>query len=509
MRILYIDMDSCRADHLGCYGYHRNTTPNIDRVAREAAVFTNCYVSDAPCLPSRSALFSGMFGFRNGVVAHSGTAQRMRYRGAGHRHDPHKLSFMEALAERAGLHTVTISSFGERHIAWDWYAGFREMHNSGRRGHDVAHETNRQALPWIRQNAQNDNWFLHLNYWDPHRPYRTPLEYGNPFEKEPAPSWPDAATIKKQCATYGPRSAAEPLGWDVKPWPREPQAVRNRADYKRWIDGFDTGIRYMDDHIGEVLQALQDAGVYDDLLIIFSADHGESQGELNVYGDHHTADLPTSRVPLIIRGPRGKKSGRQSIRAGRHSGFLYQLDLCPTLLEYLDCEAPAGWDGESFLPALQGQRWRGRDHLVFGQGAWSVQRSVRFGDYLYMRTYDAALHDWRPEMLFDVKRDPRETNDLMQRKPAVAEKGRALLQQWTEAVSLGGAEPVRDPFIDLLAEGGPLYTPWSPERYAEWLRKNGRHGAAKKLLADTRWSARGVESGAADEQTRLDIRASR
>ena len=74
MRILYIDIDSLRPDHLGCYGYHRDTSPAIDRLAAEGVRFENVYVSDAPCLPSRTALWSGRFGFRTGVVNHAGTA---------------------------------------------------------------------------------------------------------------------------------------------------------------------------------------------------------------------------------------------------------------------------------------------------------------------------------------------------------------------------------------------------------------------------------------------------
>ena len=64
MRILYIDCDTLRADHLGCYGYCRDTSPNIDSVAAEGVRFDNCYVSDAPCLPSRSSLYTGRFGIR-------------------------------------------------------------------------------------------------------------------------------------------------------------------------------------------------------------------------------------------------------------------------------------------------------------------------------------------------------------------------------------------------------------------------------------------------------------
>ena len=69
MRLLYIDIDSCRPDHLGCYGYHRNTTPHIDALAREGMIFRQCYTADAPCLPSRTALYSGRFGINRHTVS--------------------------------------------------------------------------------------------------------------------------------------------------------------------------------------------------------------------------------------------------------------------------------------------------------------------------------------------------------------------------------------------------------------------------------------------------------
>ena len=81
MRILYIDIDSQRPDHLGCYGYHRDTSPNIDRIAREGVRYDNYYVSDAPCLPSRTALWSGRHGIHTGVINHGGVASEIKLMG--------------------------------------------------------------------------------------------------------------------------------------------------------------------------------------------------------------------------------------------------------------------------------------------------------------------------------------------------------------------------------------------------------------------------------------------
>ena len=81
MRILYVDIDTLRPDHLGCYGYSRNTSPNIDAIAREAVRFTDYYCSDAPCLPSRAALMTGRFGIHTGCVGHGGINAEMRPEG--------------------------------------------------------------------------------------------------------------------------------------------------------------------------------------------------------------------------------------------------------------------------------------------------------------------------------------------------------------------------------------------------------------------------------------------
>lgn len=128
MNVLYIDIDSLRPDHLGCYGYHRNTSPNIDTLAAEGLRFSNCHTPDAPCLPSRSAMTTGRFGFHTGVVNHGGTRCVMfpygRERGFG---DNWTEPNWASQFKRNGYHTVAFSPFAERHGAWHWYAGFMEM----------------------------------------------------------------------------------------------------------------------------------------------------------------------------------------------------------------------------------------------------------------------------------------------------------------------------------------------------------------------------------------------
>ena len=139
MRILYIDIDSQRPDHLGCYGYHRDTSPNIDRIAQQGVRFDNYYVSDAPCLPSRTALWSGRFGIHNGVINHGGAQADPFIDGKDRKFGSTlgRTSWMRCL-RNLGHKCVTISPFGERHSAWHWYANFNEIHNTGGGGMESA-----------------------------------------------------------------------------------------------------------------------------------------------------------------------------------------------------------------------------------------------------------------------------------------------------------------------------------------------------------------------------------
>ena len=190
MRIIYIDIDSLRPDHLGCYGYHRNTSPHIDAVASEGVRFTNYYAPDTPCLPSRTALFTGQFGIHSGVVNHGGIRADMRPQGAGR--DFRSVHCENALAEvlrNAGCYTAQISPFPHRHTAYQTMYGFHEAFDTGGNGLEGAHVVWPYVERWLDANQSRGQWFLHVNLWDPHAPYDVPLEYGNPFKDDPPPAW--------------------------------------------------------------------------------------------------------------------------------------------------------------------------------------------------------------------------------------------------------------------------------------------------------------------------------
>lgn len=477
MRILHLDLDTLRPDHLGCYGYHRDTSPNIDRIAREGVRFDNYYSSDAPCLPARAALTSGRFGIHNGAINHGGARAEMFNQGEsrGFRNEVGIHGFAATL-RKAGLKTVTISPFGERHSAFWWYAGFNEMHNTGSGGMESAEHVTPVVLDWIERNAAADDWYLHINYWDPHTPYRAPEDFGNPFADDPPPAWITPEVFEQHRQHVGPHSAREVAMWDDRTnpnFPRHPGELKDMADMRRMMDGYDCGIRYMDDHIGRLFDALEKAGVMDDLAVIISSDHGENMGELGIYGEHATADEITCRIPMIIRWPGGKQG---HVDKGLH----HNIDLVPTLAELLGLDPYPGWDGESYAKALTEGAQTGKEYLVLSQCCHVCQRSVRFGPWLYVRTYHGGGHLFPEEMLFNIEEDPHEQNDLAAERPEVCAEAAQKYLAWHDRMMATGREAV-DPMQQILEEGGPAHARGQIAAYAERLQKTDRGWAVEKL----------------------------
>jgi choline-sulfatase len=485
MRILYIDIDSLRPDHLGCYGYLRDTSPNIDSLAAEGTRFTNYYVSDAPCLPSRSALWSGRHGFHTGVINHGGTAGQPFVEGPerGFRDLFGSTSWMSALRQ-AGLKTVTVSPFGERHCAWHWYAGYNEVYNTGRGGMERAGEMTPVALDWLERNGAEDNWFLHVNMWDPHTPYRTPEDFGDPFADDPLPEHFTEEFRQQAWNGYGPHSPQELYSFDetsdamLEAFPRAPGKLDSMDAIRRWINAYDTGIRYADEHIGQLMTKLKDLGIYDDTLIIVSADHGENQGELNVWGDHQTADQITCRVPLVVRWPEVTTDARID------SALHYHFDWAATVIELAGGQVPSNWDGIPFTEAYKGGDEDGRAYIVTSQGAWACQRGVRFNhegrEYMALRSYHDGYKMVEPLMLFDLTDDPHERNNIAGKRPDLLMMAMGMLEEWWQHMMATSRHDV-DPMMTVLREGGALHTRDELPAYLKRLRETGRQDHAALL----------------------------
>lgn len=486
MRIIYVDVDSLRADHCEPYGYGRKITPNLKEFARRSVVFDRYYCSDAPCLPSRAALTSGQFGITNGVVGHFGEAAKFRLPDseirAGHAMQSLTRPLLGDYLGDHGLYAASVSCFAERHLAYWFYGNFREsIRPSKSLGQDEdALNVNAAAFRWLDQHGKQDNWFLHVNYWEPHTAYIEPIEW---FEKAgatgPVPDWPDEETIGRHKAMYGPHTARDLTylegGRSVRP-EVFPEQIGNRADLEKLVNGYDGEVMYWDHHFGQLLDKLGDLKILDDTAIIVSADHGEALGEGGTYAEHGLANDAVNRIPLVVYWPGVTTS--LSERQRRCDAMLCNIDLAPTLCDLLHVDPPPGWQGTSFAPAILGESIPGRPFLALSQGAHTFQRAVRTRDHLYIRTLHSGCYSMPPEEMYRVADDPHMLHDVLSAEPRRADELRSLLDQWWhQYAGFPGALP--DPMQAALVEGPSLYA--KPAQYANHLDEVGRHREAKAL----------------------------
>lgn len=507
MRILYVDVDTLRADHTGPYGYQRAITPNLDALARDSVVLDRCYASDSPCAPSRAAFTSGQFGITTGAIANFGPASEIRMFDRT-RYGP---TFGGHLY-RNGIFTASISCFPERHMAY-WYLGnFREWLKpslSNGDDEDAATVTD-AARQWLERNGRRDDWFLQVHFWDPHTPYVEAADWVHRAAAAgPAPAWPDDEAIAAHAEVYGPHSALDLYegdgSWSVPP-PRSPNAetmpdaITSRRDFELLADGYDGAVAYWDHHLGILLEQLADLGIADETAVVVTSDHGECLGENGCYGDHPMANEASHHVPMVLRWP-GVTTALPDER--RHAaGLTYHVDLGPTVCELLDIGVPPGWDGASFAAAVRGETFAGRDHLVLSHGAYTSQRAVRTAEHLYVRTLHPGCWRLEPEQLYAIEQDPQMTRDLLGSSPPAGGAGgtgdpgtlaaelAGLLGDWREQHLT-----LRDPSPDPM-EAGRYESPadaFHAPSYAKRLARTGRQHLADDLVRrlGSDWVTRG------------------
>ncbi len=410
---MYFDLDTTRPDHLHCYGYGRDTCPNIDRLAKEGVRFTNHFCSDAPCVPSRGATFTGQFGIKTAIVTHGDTVQRI----------PHPETLLQHVLAVNGLPGTSISTFSGQadwfHKGWETYIRPAVGTHLQR---VLAKDINRYAIPWIEHHWDED-FFLFVHYWDPHTPYNMPVDYGERFHDCKPLDYPDAETIEKDQALDAPFAA-----------PKRP--IATPEDFQRWISRYDGEIYYADMHIGQILDKMEEVGILDETLIIVTSDHGEQQGHQGVYGDHVSAYDGVIRIPLIMRYPDHLPTGQVI------EDFTYGLDVGPTIMELMGIEKPTMYDGASLLPLVRGEA-EGRDYVVCGHGLWTAQRAIRTKRWKLVKTLHPGFWPYKETELYEINSDPNETTDLAWEQPEIVKELELKLSKWVQASIPGGPDPLQ------------------------------------------------------------------
>ena len=423
MNVVLIALDTQRADHLGCYGYHRRTSPFIDGIARRGVLFERCYAPNIPTHPSFTTMLTGKEAITHNIVNIGGGVPLA---------DGVRL-LPEILGEH-GYATAAVDSMG-RHFTrgFDEYVTY-QWDTSNPTVLRKAEAVTAQALPVImRLREQPRPFFLFIHYWDPHTPYLPPPPYRRKFYPRERDPYDPHNHSMDEVWTW------EPFKWYLHQW------LPGVTDAAYVINLYDGETSYMDRHLRLVFQAL--APVQGRTLVIVTADHGEILNEQLGYFDHHGLYEGNVRVPLILYWPGKLPGGR------RVPGFVQNLDLAPTVLELAGAPDRDRMEGLSLLPSIFGLRDGNYDELYLSEATWEVKRAIRTDRWKLIDSIEPDPHGRPMQELFDLEADPREQHNLVDEFPEQARALHARLAAW---VACRLAETGRT--VDPLCEQGKCGT---------------------------------------------------
>ncbi len=400
--VILITLDTTRYDHLSCYDYERKTSPNIDALAAESAVFEHAYAVSSWTLPTHASIFTGRYPKSHGARYDPGGSVKVAP--AVHQGDgvasPDKEVSVRMLAPTTGTLALHLKRRGYQNfgaVAGPWMKGifglnlgFDQYDESdihalyGRAGESVS-----EAALGFLENKKPGPFLLFLNYYDAHQPWGAPGDARFHFVDKKA-----VDSIEKMSDT-----AIDTLVKDI----------RRSADHELLVGLYDGEIRYMDAQVGRVFDDLKRRGLWEESWVIVTADHGEMLGEKGVY-NHGVDSLSEGEIhiPLIIKPPKsGSKTG---ISVGRRADFVQQVDLLPLLLSELGIDIPRDVHG-----VLPGRR---KKPIVA-----ELRPSNATQGLLQAIVHDKDKLLWRERgvELYDIVLDPSELVNLQDQRPEDAE----------------------------------------------------------------------------------------
>jgi len=401
--IILIGIDSLRADHMGLYGYGRNTTPHISAFAKDATVFENHFSPHIPTTSAYSNMMTGMDVFRTQVVA-------LRHKGEMH---PDIRPLQTILNE--AKYTTTCVGFQSPSVRnFDTYLNF-EGWGPGPDGYSrKAENLNAVTIPELERLAKGKKPFLlFMRHMDPHSPYLPPAPFDRIFYQGD-PCNPAKTSMK-------PVMEFKPFCDYFASW--MPEGI---TDAKYEVAQYDGAIAYMDSCIQNIFTAIESLGISDNTIVVVTADHGETLDEHECWFDHHGTYDNTLHIPLIIRYPGKMPAGR------RVSGYTTMMDLVPTILDLAEIEVGDEFDGRSLLPLAHGVVASHSPEIYFTECTWMRKHGWRTPEWKLIVALEPDFHFKPPVELYNLVQDPGELNNLADVLPEVVAFLRARMDAWIQ-----------------------------------------------------------------------------
>jgi arylsulfatase A-like enzyme len=438
--IIFIMTDDHAAHAIGAYGSRVNSTPHLDRLAREGALFTSVFATNSICTPSRAAILTGQYSHINGVTMFN-------------RFDSSRMT-VARLLQQGGYYTGMI---GKWHLGSDpagfdrweilpgqgayrnplFYTATGEKTYAGRYATDVITDL---ALEFVENRRRDQPFFLMMHHKAPHRPWEPSEPYVAEFATrripEPVTFWDSYATRTDALHENQQRVATDLTNRDLKLTPPagleaqdlakwltiKPDSVAIVRDgttvtltgeplarwkYQRYMQDYLATVQSVDDSVGRVLAALDTAGLARNTVVVYTSDQGFFLGDHGMY-DKRFMYEESIRMPFLVRWPAGITPGTRS------DALALNVDFAPTFLELAGLPVPPQMQGRSLVPLLDGRTpsdWRTSMYYRYYHDPGDHNTRAHYG--VRTRTHK-LIHFWKKDQweLFDLVNDPHELHNL-------------------------------------------------------------------------------------------------
>lgn len=403
--IIYVS-DALRADHLGCYGYDKPISPNLDSFAKEATVFENAIAQSSWTRPSIASLFTGLAPGIHGV---SNLDDAL----------PDEALTIAEILRSDGYHTAAFTSNNNIGMKFGFNQGFvdfidlneahlghiqlHETHNS-KNSHELSDLIHEHVFDWLAKDRQ-DPFFLYVHTWGAHEPYEPPGDFRKRF-----------ASGVKHVDVHSAERMNE-------------LAARNTRVTENLIEDmislYDAEIAFSDYNFGALLEELKQKGLYEESLIIFVSDHGEAFYEHKFFGHRNSLYNEVLNIPFLVKLP-----AVNNRKGNRISDLVQHIDILPTILDYIGAEIPEYLKGTSLTSLLLYQQDEKLSRSIFSYHEVQNQRiaSVIEGGWKLICKGETVINDANLE-LYNIDLDPHEKANVLQENRKMASHLLSLIEE--------------------------------------------------------------------------------
>jgi arylsulfatase A-like enzyme len=382
--VILITISTFRADHVGCFGYERDTTPHFDSLASENVLFRNAFATSGWTMPAHGSIFTSLYPTRHGAThidkkltdEHHTLAEILKDSGyycVGFCCNP-RLDKEHGFAQGFDLYDDYSVSVMLDSLAF----GNAENLDINKQSSNAL--INNAAIRWLQNNTHKP-FFMFIHYYDNHWDYLPPSSYAKLYD-------PDY-----DGPIDGTEIAREPL-FSNPPAPK---------DIRHIIALYDGEVKQTDNDLGEMLKIFMDKNIFGDSIVIITGDHGEQFYE-HGHTSHHGVYEQLIHVPLAISVPGTHPKGKVV------DSLVSQVDILPTVLDYLGIAIPTACRGRSLKPLIKGrlEKVNGFIFAEYTGGAVPDVFTVRSARYKYCREAGGESY------AYDLVKDPGEQNKIAQ-----------------------------------------------------------------------------------------------